>query len=122
MALSAYKKEWNRKNKANLAQYARTWRTGEKGKWTNLNLNLMRSYGITADDKQRMWDEQCGLCAVCYDPLPDIFSRDCQVEHDHKTNKVRALAHWYCNMVVGIMENHPILLSDVTNYLKRMMR
>ena len=66
-----------------------------------------------------MWDDQCGLCAVCHKPLPDIFARDCQVEHDHETNEVRSLAHWYCNIMVGVAENHPTLLEDVFAYLKR---
>jgi hypothetical protein len=65
-----------------------------------------------------MWNEQEGNCGVCGNPMTHVFARDCQVEHDHFTGKVRSLTHWYCNMMVGVMENKPILLHQIVKYLE----
>ncbi len=120
MQTSEQRKSWLQLNRTKMADYQRKYRQGADYKKAELNRHLLRKYDMTIEDKQRMWDEQKGLCAVCFKPLPDIYNRDCQVEHDHATNKVRSLAHWYCNMVVGVMENHPVMLEDVVAYLKVM--
>jgi hypothetical protein len=108
-----YQREWRAKNKDKQVAYRRS----DKFKRAEANRHLVRTYGITVEDKQRMWESQNGLCSVCNKPLPDTFQRDCQVEHCHTTGRVRSLAHWYCNVIVGVMENHPTLLHDVESYL-----
>lgn len=110
-----YQKEYRKVNKHKLKEY----REKPAYKYAEANRHLVRTYGITIKDKQAMWDSQNGLCSVCDKTLPDILDRDCQVEHCHSTNKVRSLAHWYCNIIVGVMENHPVLLSNVVNYLDK---
>ena len=111
-----YLKKWRADNADRQKQY----RQEPAAKRLEANRHLIRTYGITLERKQEMWDEQGGLCSVCHKPLPDIMQRDCQVEHDHETNKVRSLAHWYCNIIVGVMENHPTLLENVIEYLEVM--
>ena len=120
MQTSEQRKAWLKLNRAKMTEYSKKWRQSESGKRHELARHLSRKYDMTIEDKQKMWDEQKGLCAVCLRPLPDIFNRDCQVEHDHATNKVRSLAHWYCNMVVGVMEKHSVPLEGVIVYLKVM--
>jgi hypothetical protein len=111
-----YLRKWRNENKDRQKQY----RQEPKFKKAEANRHLLRTYGITLERKQEMWDEQRGLCSVCHKPLPDIMQRDCQVEHDHATNKVRSLAHWYCNIIVGVMENHLTLLENVIECLEVM--
>ena len=116
MASKEYQKAWRDRNKDKMKSY----RSSPEFKVAEANRHLVRTYDMTLEGKQKLWDEQKGLCAVCHKPLPDILQRDCQVEHDHVTKKVRSLAHWYCNIIVGVMENHPTLLDDVVQYLKVM--
>jgi hypothetical protein len=111
-------KEWRKKNRKYLTEYARKWRNSKKGKEVNTNTFLKRKYKITLDDKKEMYKNQNGLCAVCRLPLPDVMDRGCQVDHCHSTNKVRSLLHWYCNMAVGIVENNKVSLQDIEQYLK----
>ena len=118
MSVGAKREAWLRANRNKVSQYNKDWRASDNGKRKQLNRHLVRKYGITIEDKQAMWDKQQGNCAVCHKPMPSIFDRDCQVEHDHATNKVRSLAHWYCNIMVGVMENHPTLLSCIVEYLE----
>jgi hypothetical protein len=120
MQTSEQRKAWLDKNRPKMAEYQRTYRQKPDYKRAEANRHLRRKYDMTIEDKQRMWDEQTGLCAVCHQPLPDVLDRDCQVEHNHETNKVRSLTHWYCNMIVGVMENYPTLLENVAAYLKVM--
>lgn len=108
-----YLKGWRERNKGKTKEY----RSKPDYKRQEANRHLVRTYGVTLKDKQKMFDEQSGLCSVCLKPLPDIMDRDCQVEHCHSTSKVRSLAHWYCNIIVGVMENHPTLLDNVQVYL-----
>ena len=109
-----YLTKWRNANKDKQKQY----RNKPENKLAEANRHLIRTYGITLERKQEMWNEQNGLCSVCHKQLPDVMARDCQVEHDHATQKVRSLAHWYCNIIVGVMENHPTLLENVVDYLK----
>jgi len=113
------RKSWVAANRAKMAGYQKTYRQTPEFKRAELNRHLFRKYDMTIEDKQRLWDDQKGLCAVCGDPLPDIFDRDCQVDHSHKTDEVRGLLHWQCNILVGTMESRPILLDKIVAYLAR---
>ena len=78
--------------------------------------DLRFKYGISLEDKKRMLKEQKGLCGICHKPLPKAFGK-CFVEHNHKTGKVRSLAHRRCNLVLGFIENTPELIAQCEAYL-----
>jgi hypothetical protein len=107
-------KEWRERNRDKMRKYAQKYRDAHRDKPTH----LMSKYGITVADKQKMWEDQKGICAVCGIPLTAVFDRDCCVDHDHKTKKVRGLIHWYCNILVGVAEAKPLLLEQVYKYLE----
>jgi hypothetical protein len=121
MQTSEQRKSWLQLNRAKMNEYQKRYREKPEYKQAELNRHLLRKYNMTIEGKQKLWDDQNGLCAVCHQILPNIFNRDCQIEHNHETNKVRGLAHWYCNIMVGVMENHLILLTDIVEYLKKVM-
>ena len=109
-----YEKEWRAANRDKMRQYAKKYREAHR----DMPQHLMRKYGITVKRKEEMWDEQKGLCAVCGTPMISVFNRDCCVDHDHKTNKVRGLVHWYCNIIVGVFEAKPVLFEQVQSYIR----
>ena len=74
-------------------------------------------YGITWEDKVRMYEEQKGLCACCFKPLLPVRDVSVCVDHNHSTGKVRALVHRHCNWAIGWIEKDPELPSLITNYL-----
>lgn len=79
---------------------------------------LKRLYGITLQDKERMYKEQNGLCKACGNPLPEDFHR-AHVDHVHGTKIVRGLLHHWCNMVLGYEERNPGVLARVIKFAKR---
>jgi Recombination endonuclease VII len=81
--------------------------------------HYVQKYGITWEDKVRMYEEQKGICACCFEPLPSVRDTKTCVDHNHETKAVRALVHRDCNWVIGWMEKHPKLSKFAIEYLKK---
>ena len=75
---------------------------------------LMKRYGITQADKDRMEDEQGGNCYICGFP-PD--RRGLFVDHDHKTKEVRGLLCGSCNSGLGFFKDSMVNLMRAVRYL-----
>ena len=76
---------------------------------------LKYEYGITLDQYNEMFKKQEGKCAICQRHQNKLTRTLC-VDHDHKTNKVRALLCLTCNTDVSVVENR---LEEMTNYLNK---
>ena len=76
---------------------------------------LKYEYGITLDQYNQMFKEQEGKCAICQRHQNKLTRTLC-VDHNHKTNKVRALLCLTCNTDVSVVENR---LEEMTNYLNK---
>ena len=79
------------------------------------NAILKNVYGITLDDYNKMFNEQGGKCAICQRHQNKLTRTLC-VDHDHKTNKVRALLCVTCNTDVSVVENR---LEEMTKYINK---
>ena len=79
------------------------------------NAVLKNVYGITLVQYNEMFETQEGKCAICQRHQNDLTRTLC-VDHDHKTNKVRALLCVTCNTDVSVVENR---LEEMTNYLNK---
>ena len=69
--------------------------------------NLWYRFGITPDDFDKMFIQQNGRCALCGRPEPDVQygrTRKLNVDHDHKTGRVRGLLCVQCNTLLGHLE------------------
>jgi len=76
---------------------------------------LKYEYGITLDQYNEMFKSQEGKCAICQRHQNELTRTLC-VDHDHKTNKVRALLCLTCNTDVSVVENR---LEEMTKYLNK---
>ena len=76
---------------------------------------LKYGYGITLDDYNKMFEQQKGKCAICKRHQNNLTRTLC-VDHDHKTNKVRALLWVTCNTDVSVVEDR---LKEMLNYLNK---
>jgi len=107
-----YKKEnWDRikvENKEYVQKHILTIK--EKVK----NRRLKTLYGISRKEYDLMHLDQENLCAIC---LSFKFVLD--VDHDHKTGKVRGLLCGHCNRGLGLFMDNPLLLKEALNYLKK---
>ena len=90
-------------------------------KWNNKNFErrkniiLKNVYGITLDDYNKMFEQQKGKCAICERHQNDLTRTLC-VDHDHKTNQVRALLCVTCNTDVSVVEDR---LKEMLKYLNK---
>jgi len=74
-------------------------------------------FGLTRQILQEMYDSQGGVCAIC---LGDGASKmGLVLDHDHKTNKARALLCHNCNVGLGNFKDDPALLESAERYLKK---
>jgi hypothetical protein len=90
-----------------------------KGPLYYRNKQLKALYGIQHTDYERMLAEQGGRCAICASDKPGPGRKKYfSVDHDHATNKVRALLCDPCNNGLGRFKDDPELLARAIAYLK----
>lgn len=68
-------------------------------------------YGIGRDEVQALKESQGGLCAVC------CQREATQVDHDHRTGKVRGILCLNCNAGIGALGDDPRLIYQAIDYL-----
>jgi Recombination endonuclease VII len=78
---------------------------------------LMKKFGINADQYDTILKEQKYVCAICN--KPDLLNRGLAVDHCHKTNKVRGLLCTNCNMGLGKFQDNVEYIQNALTYLQR---
>ena len=94
--------------------------------WTTRVARLLRDFGITAADYERMLSEQHGLCKLCCQPEKSPGNalgrnkgpRLLAVDHDHVTGVVRGLLCSNCNRAIGLLRDDPQMLRRAVLYLE----
>jgi len=100
----------------------KVWRKGyevknkDKLRAADSSRKLMKNYGITLDEYNKLLEKQGGGCAVC-GKSPD--SRRLHVDHDHKTGAVRGLLCSGCNTALGHAADDVSILQRLIGYLTR---
>jgi hypothetical protein len=103
-AQKIYQLEWQRKNRIKNRLYSVKW-----------------LYGLTPVEYDRLYQVQQGACAICHRHQTDI-KRTLQVDHCHKTGRVRGLLCLQCNLYVGAFERGQnltvaVLVDQIKKYL-----
>jgi len=75
------------------------------------NYKLVKKYGITVDDYERMYKEQGGKCAICEEKYDSLV-----VDHCHTTGKVRSLLCNNCNSGFGYFKEDSKRLNNAIKY------
>jgi Autographiviridae endonuclease VII len=104
----AWKKAWKKRNPDKVRELSRR--------------EVVRSFGITLDDYERMLKSQGGVCAVCGNPETSMFRgrvRSLAIDHDHRTNKVRGLLCRKCNTALGLLGDWFMTVYDAYEYLAK---
>ena len=83
--------------------------------------DLIKDFGLTLAQYNQMLVAQNGVCAIC--KKPETAIRDGEllalaVDHNHKTNQIRALLCGNCNKGIGNLQESPELLITAAQYLK----
>ena len=79
--------------------------------------HLLRNYGITLAEFNRMVLKQGSKCACCGTSEPGGKHNQWCVDHDHITGAVRELLCKDCNIVLGLVEDSPEHLQRLTEYV-----
>lgn len=111
-----------RKNREKWIQRTNDWRKKNPERFQRLAREsyLKRTFGITHEQYQVMYNRQSGCCAICGSPKPGGKGRQhFSVDHDHATGKVRALLCTPCNVTLGVVELNPGWLASATAYLEK---
>jgi hypothetical protein len=78
---------------------------------------LFKKYGITAQQYDEMFQKQNGGCAIC-GTKKNGKKMNFIIDHDHKTDAVRALLCTQCNAGLGNYRDSPSLLRKAAAYLE----
>jgi len=95
-------------------------------KYSQRDYNLLRNYGITATEYEKMFDSQGGVCYICG---ASPKNNRLHVDHKHekgerkqnprgKRNRVRGLLCWQCNSAMGKFKDDPVRLRKAAEYLE----
>jgi len=76
--------------------------------------HLIRKYGVSLADYDRMFAEQDGQCAICSRTQKRAFD----VDHSHATGIVRGLLCTSCNRMVGHAHDDASRLRKAADYLE----
>lgn len=83
---------------------------------------LMRNFGLTIEDYERMLDEQGHVCAICKKPetaTRDGKVRGLAVDHCHKTGAIRGLLCNACNSGLGYFNDNTNAINRAADYIER---
>jgi hypothetical protein len=107
--------------KARMREYTKKYHASSKGqivlKRAARRHLLKKLYGITEEQYAEMFKSQKGGCAIC--GLVNLDGRRLYVDHDHKTEQVRALLCHFCNGLLGHAKENTQILQKAIDYLER---
>lgn len=104
-------KQWRKDNpeKRRAQQRLETKRGGRKK-------HLKRSYGLSLEEYNQMFEDQHGSCKICGVHQSQL-AKPLFVDHCHTTGAVRGLLCTHCNFVLGYARDNPVILQSAINYL-----
>jgi len=124
----AYMRRWRAKNpnkyRKRETKYMREWRAKNREDWNKYQrerykrsrgyfYHIKSKFNLTVDQYEGMVAQQGDLCAICKTKPADRYN----VDHDHKTGKVRGLLCGRCNTGLGAFKDAPEILIAAAHYL-----
>lgn len=88
---------------------------GKRCKTKIHNYWLQHKYGISLEQKETLFKNQNYTCAICKTDTPTKYGW--HIDHCHKTQKVRGILCQFCNQLLGMAKDNPLILKEAINYL-----
>jgi hypothetical protein len=110
---------YNRTYRLSQTTVQREANRARSARWNKLNKVVQREshlrlrYDLTLEQFSQMVVDQHGQCAIC-GRTPSLL----RVDHDHTTNKVRALLCGACNRGIGLLQEDSVVLRAAMKYLE----
>lgn len=93
----------------------------EKGQQARLDNRFRNVFGLSLNDYQNMLIAQNNVCAICHQAetrtIKGKLSR-LSVDHDHISGKIRSLLCNACNTALGFLEEDPVRIARMLEYIK----
>lgn len=105
--------KWQRENPERVRATAERFTASGKRKISNRRSHLKRKYGLTLEAFDELQASQGGGCAICGRPDAD------NVDHDHRTGRVRGILCFNCNIAIGQVEDDEDRLAAAMAYVAR---
>jgi hypothetical protein len=83
---------------------------------------IMRTYGITVDEYQKMVEAQQHRCAICGQEENDAIKKRLSIDHSHNDKQIRGLLCSKCNLGIGNFDDDVNRLRSAIAYLDRFRR
>lgn len=84
------------------------------------NIHLKKEYGITLEEYEKMLEKQGGVCAICgKKETHNKRKQNLSIDHNHKTNEIRALLCYKCNLAIGYVSENICILKKMISYLQK---
>jgi len=117
--LLGYQRKWNEKHREAINKQKRDYHKNnlEKDRLYRYEHHLKKSYGMSLEDKKLLLEQQNNVCKTCASPLIHT-EKKCCVDHDHKTGRVRGILCSNCNIVLGMIKENTITLSNMIEYIR----
>jgi len=80
--------------------------------------HIMKRYGLTFADVDRMWVAQEGKCGICDVAIPRRYGKGMTIDHDHGTGSVRGLLCNRCNRAIELFEDSVGLLRESARWIE----
>jgi len=84
----------------------------ERGRRTH----LQRTYGITREKWNEIFEKQGKKCAIC---RTSKFNREPHTDHCHGAGHIRGILCAECNLLIGQARNSPRVLRAAAKYIER---
>jgi len=78
--------------------------------------NRRKNYNLEPHEYDKLIQDANNLCMICKSPPG---RKSLNIDHDHKTGKVRGLLCHGCNTAIGLMKDDVNILTKAIKYLKR---
>lgn len=122
-----YSSDWEKKNKRWLTSEYREKRKNRYKSGDGMKISRKHNYGITHDQYLALVKKQKNRCALCGQREHHInpYTKRRQtlaVDHDHKTNQVRALLCGDCNRALGLLRESIEVIKKAARYLQKHKR
>lgn len=109
-------KKWYKLNKSKAKKSRTDWRLRNLDKIRNNN--LIKKFGITLKQYNKMFQEQQGCCAVCSRHQGEL-KKGLAVDHNHENGEIRQLLCGNCNTSLGLMKDNVVLLQKLIEYVQK---